>query len=368
MLKSACISKAVSRPCSIGGGLRPYPCGVPLGGRGHRFGAAVDDAHRLAGDARGDREQRLDRDVELAAEPAAAGGRPDAHLVRLDAEHARGLVAVHVGRLRAGGDLHPPADRNGEACLRLDVGVLDKARLEAALDGRGRRRRGRLRRRRISGCRGSARCRARAHGGRASRPPMLHRRRTRPAAATSGSAGRRRTPPPPLRACRPAPAPPRRGSAHGRAPAPAGPSDARTRRRSFRPARPSPERMATSPGVRCDDGVEIAERESPPAHAGSAPRASRAHRPARHRRRRGRCPSTLAQPIGARKAGADDGGRVPSPPCGEGATEQRMRACVRRRRLGLMPLTRRSAATLSPQGGEGRVRCATSSTASTIFT
>ena len=56
-----------------------------------------------------DRQQRLHRHVELAAEAAAAGGGADAHARAVDAEHARGLLAVHVGRLRAG--RRPRCDR-----------------------------------------------------------------------------------------------------------------------------------------------------------------------------------------------------------------------------------------------------------------
>ena len=81
-----------------------------------------------------DGEKRLHRDVELAAEAAAAGGRADADFFVLDAEHASGFRAIHVRRLRAGGDLHPIAVLDRVAGLRLDVGVLDERRLEAAFD------------------------------------------------------------------------------------------------------------------------------------------------------------------------------------------------------------------------------------------
>ena len=48
----------------------------------------------------------------------------------------RDLVAVHIGRLGAGGDLHTLADAPGEAGLRLDIGMLDIAGLEAPLGAR----------------------------------------------------------------------------------------------------------------------------------------------------------------------------------------------------------------------------------------
>ena len=112
--------------------------GMPLGGGGHGFGARVDDAHRAPRHPRRHRQQRLHRHVELAAEAAAAGGRADAHARGVDAQHARGLLQVHVGRLRAGRDLDAVgaigavADRHGVAGLGLDVGVLDELRSRSA--------------------------------------------------------------------------------------------------------------------------------------------------------------------------------------------------------------------------------------------
>jgi hypothetical protein len=83
----------------------------------------------------------LDRYVELAAEAAAASGGTDAYTRGVDAQHARCLLPVHVGCLRAGRDLDaiwPLADGHCVAGLRLDVGVLDEGGLEVTLGRRGR--------------------------------------------------------------------------------------------------------------------------------------------------------------------------------------------------------------------------------------
>ena len=82
----------------------------------------------------------MDPEVELAAEPAAAGGRDDPHLVRPEAEDQRDLVAIHVRRLRADRELDPVADPARDPGLGLDVRVLDERRLD--LDVRGHRRGG----------------------------------------------------------------------------------------------------------------------------------------------------------------------------------------------------------------------------------
>ncbi len=53
---------------------------------------------------------------------------------RRDAEDLGDVVAVHIGRLGAGLDFDAVADAAREAGLRLDIGVLDEAGLELALD------------------------------------------------------------------------------------------------------------------------------------------------------------------------------------------------------------------------------------------
>ena len=115
---------------------------MALGARLHRLGALVDEAHRAAELPGGDSEERLDREVELAAEAAADRRRHDVDLRRLDLQDARDLVAVHVRRLRAREDADAAKRRAARvlalddlrvARFGLDVGVLDVACLE---DGR----------------------------------------------------------------------------------------------------------------------------------------------------------------------------------------------------------------------------------------
>ena len=80
----------------------------------------------------------MDAQVELAAEPAAAGGRDDPNLVRPEAEDERDLVTVHVWGLGADRELDPVAHPARNPGLGLDVRVLDEGRLD--LDVRGQRR------------------------------------------------------------------------------------------------------------------------------------------------------------------------------------------------------------------------------------
>ena len=105
-----------------------------------RLLAVVDDLHRPA---RVEREQRgvdLHREVLAAAERAADAGEVDPHLLRLEAEAGRDLVAVDVQPLRrdvdvdaalAVGDREPrlgPEER-----LVLDPDVVDARHRDVAL-------------------------------------------------------------------------------------------------------------------------------------------------------------------------------------------------------------------------------------------
>ena len=120
-------------PLAVAGEPRAHPGRVALRGRGHGLGPRVHRPHRPAELPRRDRQQRLHRDVELAAERATDRGGHDLHPLGLDPEDARGLVAVHVRRLGAGEDPDAVANPLGVARLGLDVRVLDEARRELAL-------------------------------------------------------------------------------------------------------------------------------------------------------------------------------------------------------------------------------------------
>ena len=155
--------------------------GMALRARGHRLRAGPDgaDGSPVVEAPGRDRDQRMDAEVELAAEAAAAGGRDDPHLVRADAEDQRDLVAVHVRRLGADRELDPVADAARDAGLGLDVRVLDERRLD--LDLRGHRRASRAQRRRRRGASAAADEDVAGRGvvQRAGRPDRAPRRRPR---------------------------------------------------------------------------------------------------------------------------------------------------------------------------------------------
>ena len=120
----------------VAGEARGHPRRVALGGGAHRFRPRVGAAHRPVEQPGSERDQGLQREVELAAEAAAAAGRDDADAVLGEAHDQRDLVAIHVGRLGAGRDLEPLAFAPREAGLGLDIGMLDEAGLPAALGDR----------------------------------------------------------------------------------------------------------------------------------------------------------------------------------------------------------------------------------------
>ncbi len=112
-------------PVRVRADRRPHRGRVALGGRGHRFLPRVGERCRPARLQRDQPDQRLQRHVDLGAEAAAGRRRHDAHLLRRQAEHQRRVVAVHMRRLRAGGNHQRVAIHAREAGLRLDIGVLD---------------------------------------------------------------------------------------------------------------------------------------------------------------------------------------------------------------------------------------------------
>ena len=165
--------------------------GVALGGGDHGLAAGVGHPHRPAGLERGEAEQRLQRDVELAAEAAADGGGDDPHALGRQRQERGGVVAVHERGLGAGADHQRVAVEPGGAGLGLDIGVLDEAGAEGALDHDARP--GPARRRRRRGAPGprSAGCAGGRHGAPARRAPRRPRGRLSPAAATRRRGSRR---------------------------------------------------------------------------------------------------------------------------------------------------------------------------------
>ncbi len=109
---------------------------MALGRRSHRFRARIDAAHGTIEQPGRRGDERLGREIELAAEPAAHRRGNDADLVSRETEHAGQLVAVHIGRLRAGENLDAISDAPGITGLGLDIGVLDEAGFERAVDDR----------------------------------------------------------------------------------------------------------------------------------------------------------------------------------------------------------------------------------------
>ena len=112
--------------------------GMALGARHHALRPLVDAGDRRAGEPGGERRERLDRDVELATEAAAAGARHDPHLRRREAKDLGCHVPVHDRRLRRDPELDAVAHATCPAGLGLDIGVLDEGGLEAAFSRHGR--------------------------------------------------------------------------------------------------------------------------------------------------------------------------------------------------------------------------------------
>ncbi len=130
-------------PVRVAGEARRDLGGMALGRGRHGFGPRVGCAHRAVEEPGRRRDERLEREVELAAEAATRGRRHDAHLPRCQAQHEGELVAVHVWRLGAGDDLDAvlaagTADAPRITGLGLDIGMLDEGGREAALGHRRR--------------------------------------------------------------------------------------------------------------------------------------------------------------------------------------------------------------------------------------
>ena len=101
----------------------------------HLLRAAVDEAHRPTGLHRRQGRDRLDDDVDLAAEPAADRAADEVEPVARDLQDDRGVVEAEVERLGVRVDGVPAVGLgHGDAAGGLDRGVLDRARVVDALD------------------------------------------------------------------------------------------------------------------------------------------------------------------------------------------------------------------------------------------
>ena len=186
MSKSPWRSSAVRRPSAVGTQRCRDPGRMALGRRSHRFRAGEGASDRPIEEPGRDRHERLEGQVQLPAEPAAARTRDDLDLLGFEAHDQGDLVAIHVRRLGGRVDRDPIAVANGVARLGLDVGVLDVDRLEGpARDDRGRREsRPRRRRERRDRQRGGCPAIPRAAG----RPRGRRQHRGRPAGGSGSQA------------------------------------------------------------------------------------------------------------------------------------------------------------------------------------
>ena len=114
----------------IGADLGRHRARMPLGRGPHRLVPRPDHAAGLTGHQRRQPDQRLHRQVQFRAEPAARRRRHDPHLLLRQAQDCRRVVPVHHRRLRTGLDDQRVAFHPGDARLRFDIGVLDIGGLE----------------------------------------------------------------------------------------------------------------------------------------------------------------------------------------------------------------------------------------------
>ena len=66
-------------------------------------------------------QKRLHRKIELRTESSAHRGRYDTHSFRRNAKNCGDIIAIHIGRLRAGLNLDLIANSPCETGLGLDV-------------------------------------------------------------------------------------------------------------------------------------------------------------------------------------------------------------------------------------------------------
>ena len=115
--------------------LGPDPGRVAVHVARERLLAAVDDLDRALGVEREHRAVDLHRQVLAAAERAADPAEVDPHLLRLEAETGRDLVAVDVQPLRGDVDVDAAlAVRNGQPRLGPEERLVLRADLVDALD------------------------------------------------------------------------------------------------------------------------------------------------------------------------------------------------------------------------------------------
>ena len=134
-----------------------HPEGVALGVETQALGAREGKVDRPVGQERQQRRVTLDAEILLAAEAAAGRHLGDPDLGLLQAKEGRNLAAILPCSLSLGVEVEAGSElvrglavgaRNGEACLRLQEGVVDRLRPEGLADDMGRRPPGRRRRRR----------------------------------------------------------------------------------------------------------------------------------------------------------------------------------------------------------------------------
>ena len=273
--------------------------------RHHRFRRACRPCAPAGRSPGGEPEQRLHREVELGAEAAADRGRHDAHLLRRQAEDRGDVVAVHVGRLRAGADhqrvavaarrSRPPARYRRARRSRSRSAPRDDDAAAPASAASASPRATRPLDQHVAGPVGVEQRRARGLGASAEARAARQRRPRRPGSRARSSsrsprARRRRAPPP------------RRGSAPRPRRAPAGRRSAAIRRSGCGRECRRAVRTATMPGCAAPQAVEVAEARS--AARGCGERTTRSDqrvRPGSASAPKRSLPSTFGRPVEPRQ-------------------------------------------------------------------